>query len=147
MRKINMLFQADTDLAALNRRVETFNMAQQLWLAAAPRQISQHSHASSLNNGLLSVAANNGAVATKIKLLEANLLSQLHNLTLNTALSKGCKVTAISVKVQAKSSLDKPPKPQRKLSGTASHSLTKLVENLADSPLRDAIARLAKRTK
>lgn len=145
MRKINALLLSDIDLVTLSRYAASANMAQQLWLAAAPTQISQHSHASSLNNGLLCVAANNGAVATKIKLLEANLLSQLHNLTLTTPFSKGAKVTAISVKVQAKSSLIQPKKPQRKLTLQAASSLKNLADELEDSPLRAAISKLYQR--
>ena len=145
MRKINTLFSSNTELASLNRHAEAINLVQQLWLGAAPQAITQYSRATSLNNGGLLIAADNGAVATKIKLLEANLLSQLHNLALKPPFSKGCKVTAINVKVQAKSSLVKPAKPARKLSPQASDSLNNLSMQLADSPLRIAISRLAKR--
>ncbi len=149
MHQLKTLFSSntgsDTTLIELNRHAQTINLAQKLWLAASPKQISQFSRAISLKNNQLYVVADNGAMATKIKLLNATLLTQLHNLTLSGPFSKGCKVTAIDVKVQAKSSLNKPKKPQRKLSRNASHSLSNLIENLTDSPLREALVKLAKR--
>ncbi|MBC7787459.1 MAG: DUF721 domain-containing protein [Methylophilaceae bacterium] len=150
MQQLKTLFSSnessDNRLIELNRHAEAINLAQKLWLTAAPQQISQFSRAISLKNHQLYVVADNGAIATKIKLLRSTLLTKLHNLTLSDPFSRGCKVTAIDVKVQAKSNLNKPPKLQRRLSDSASHSLTNLVENLTDSPLRKALVKLAKRT-
>lgn len=145
MHQVKTLFSLDADLIALSRHAESINIAQKMWVAAAPNLISQFSRATSFKNGHLNVVADNGAVATKIKLLNASLLTQLDNLNQSSEFGRGCKVTAISVKVQAKSTLIKPAKPQRKLSSRASASLESLSSNLVDSPLREALSRLAKR--
>jgi hypothetical protein len=145
MQQVKTLFGLDADLIALSRHAESINIAQKIWVAVAPTLISQFSHATSLKNGQLNVAADNGAVATKIKLLNASLLTQLENLSQSNQFGRGSKVTAISVKVQAKSALIKRAKPQRKLSKRASASLESLTDNLVDSPLREALNRLAKR--
>lgn len=135
----------DSELIALTRHAESINIAQKMWVAATPNVISQYSRAISFKNGQLNVVADNGAVATKIKLLNASLLTQLDNLTLSSQFGRGSKVTAINVKVQAKSSLLNRAKPQRKLSKRASTCLESLSNNLSDSPLREALNRLAKR--
>ena len=145
MQQVKNLFNLDADLLALSRHAESVNIAQKLWLAAAPSQIGLHSRAGSLKNGELTVYADNGTVATKIKLMNTSLLMQLDKINQLATFSRGTKVTVIIVKVQAKSSLIKRPKPQRKLSKNASSSLNLLAQNLTDSPLRDALNRLAKR--
>ena len=135
----------ESELVTLTRHAELTNIAQKMWVAAAPNIISQFSRATSLKNGQLKVVADNGAVATKIKLLNASLLTQLENLNQSNHFCRDTKVTAISVKVQAKSTLIKRVKPQRKLSNRASASIESLCNNLVDSPLREALSRLAKR--
>ena len=135
----------DSELIALTRHAKSINIAQNMWRAATPKVISQSSRATSFKNGQLNVVADNGAVATKIKLLNASLLTEFDNLRLSNQFSWGDKVTAINVKVQAKSTLLKRAKPQRKLSKQASSYLESLSNNLADSPLREALNRLAKR--
>lgn len=146
MQQVKKLFIVDADLIALSRLAASINIAQRLWIAATPDLIGQFSRATSLKNSQLNVVADNGAVATKIKLLNTSLLTKLDNLTQSSQFGKGTKITAISVKVQAKSSLVKPAKPQRKLSSQASASLVSLTKTLNDSPLREALNRLAKRT-
>lgn len=149
MHQFKTLFSLDAglnpELVVLSRHAESINIAQKIWMAAAPSLISQFSRATSLKNGQLNVAADNGAIATKIKLLNASLLTQLDSLSQSNQFGRGSKVTAISVKVQAKSSLTKRARPQRKLSIKASSSLECLTKKLVDSPLREALSRLAKR--
>ena len=113
MQQVKNLFSLDADLIALSRHAESINAAQKLWIAAAPSQITQFSHAGSLKNGQLNIYADNGVVATKIKLMNASLLTQLDHLNQAAAFGRGSKVTAINVKVQAKSSLVKRPRLNR----------------------------------
>lgn len=135
----------DSELIKLSRHAESINIAQKMWISATPSLISQFSRATILKNGKLNVVADNGATATKIKLLNASLLTQLDCLNKLDQYGMGSKVTAINVKVQAKSSLIKVKKEQLKLSKRASASLESLRNNLVDSPLREALTRLAKR--
>ncbi len=146
MHQVKTLLSLDANLIALSRQAESIHIAQKMWVAATPDLISQFSRATSLKNGQLNIVADNGAVATKIKLLNASLMTQLDNLNQSNQFGRGNQVTVISVKVQANSTLMRPAKPKRKLSKQASASLESLTNNLVDCPLRDALGRLAKRS-
>jgi hypothetical protein len=130
MRKINTLFSDYSTLGALAKNVQAHQNLQQLWQAATPNLLSQNSFASSLSNGQLTIYANSSIVASKIKLTQASLLTQLQNLQLSDPLFRECKVTAISVKVQVKSRPKPIIKTPRKLSINAANSLKNLAENL-----------------
>ena len=149
MHQLKTLFSVDagldSELLKLSRHAESINSAQKMWVAATPDFISQSSRVISLRNGQLHIAADNGAIATKIKLLNASLLTQLDNFNQSSQFGRGSKVTAINVKVQAKSALVKHLKLQRKLSKRASATLESLSNNLDDCPLRAALNKLAKR--
>lgn len=135
MRKINSLLNNNSELGALSGRLDVHTLLQQLWCAAAPALIVKSSHVATLDNGLLTIYADNAAVANKIKLTHASLLMQLQNLQKNTPTFRECKVTAIAVKVQVKSRVVKPQKTSRHLSPKASASLKKLINELGESPL------------
>jgi hypothetical protein len=151
MRKINALFTENSDLKQLAKNAHAYQQLQQLWHAATPKLLSQSSFASSLNNGQLTVYADSAIVANKIKLTQASLLTQLHNLQQNNTIFRECKVTAISVKVQVKSRPKPIIKTPRKLSSNAANSLKKLAQTLSDkskgeSPLAAKLKVLASKT-
>ncbi|MGB7816167.1 MAG: DciA family protein [Methylotenera sp.] len=148
MRKINTLFSGsrlseDSQLDALTKNVQAHQKLQQLWLAAAPKILSQASFAGSLTNGQLTVYADSAIAAHKIKLTLTSLLTQLQNLQKNEPLFRECKVTAITVKVQVKSRPKPVIKTPRKLSIRAATSLKTLAQDLGDSPLAIKLNALA----
>lgn len=146
MRKINTLLKENNDLNKLSADVRARQTLQQLWHAATPKVLSQHSFASNLANGQLTVYANSAMTASKIKMTHASLLTQLHNLQTNDPLFRECKVTAIKVKVQVKSQLKISIKVPRKLSPSAAVSLKKLAQDLGESPLALKLNSLANKT-
>ena len=151
MRKINALFSENSELNHLAKNVQAHQSLQQFWQTAAPKILSQNSFASSLINGQLTLYADSAIVANKIKLTQANLLTQLQNLQKNDPLFWVCKVTSISVKVQVKSRSKPNIKAPRRLSYNAANSLKNLAEDLlannkGDSPLATKLKILASKT-
>lgn len=138
MRQLNILLH-QPEFNALKVQAKQAAMAQSLWLAIAPRAVTQFSHASGIENHQLQLFADNSAVAAKIKLLTPSLLIQLEK--------QGCEVTAIRVKVQVKSNSHPPQKTIKKLSSNAAANIQHLAEKLSGSPLGDVLARLARRVK
>lgn len=147
MRKINTLLQAtaDSQFNSLAKQANAHLNLRQFWEAVAPQIISQNSFAGSLSNGQLVIYAHNASVAAKIKLTSANLLQQLQNLQKTDTFYRECKVTAITVKVQAKSQAKPVAKAPRRLSRQAASCLKSMAEQLGDSRLADKLRRLAER--
>ena len=146
MRKINTLFNEHSELNALTKNVQMRQHLQLLWQAAAPKLLSESSFISSLTNGQLTVYANSSIVASKIKLTQASLLTQLQNLQQTQQSFRECKVTAISVKVQVKSRHKTVIKTPRKLSASAANSLKTLAGTLGESSLASKLKNLATKT-
>jgi hypothetical protein len=148
MQKINALLNrnkrdSDNQFNRLVTQADAHLNLQQFWQAIAPAAISQSSFASNLNNGLLTIFAHNSGVATKIKLSNASLLTQLQNLQKEDPIYQQCKVTGIKVKVQVKSQQKHVTPELRTLSSGAATSLRKLAKDLGDSTLADKLNRLA----
>ena len=134
MRQFNTLLK-QPELLALNAHNKELEAAQKIWMAIAPDNLAQLSHATSIKNQQFTIFANNNAVATKIKLFIPSLLIKLEK--------QDCEVTSIRVKVQVKSTPQVKPKSIKKLSTQAAYDLNKLAEKLSGTALGDALARLA----
>ncbi|MCB5188547.1 DUF721 domain-containing protein [Methylobacillus caricis] len=137
MLRISALFTENAELAALSEQAEKLTLSQQKWNAVVPAPLKPYTQAGSIGHKRLTVYADNGAVAAKIKLLLPSLMVGLQK--------QGLEVTSIRVEVQVKSSPAKPGKKLRVISPVAAASLEKLAEDLKGSALGDAIARLSRR--
>jgi hypothetical protein len=135
MQRFNTLLK-QPELIELNKRTLESQAAQKLWVEIAPDNMAQFSHISSIKNNQFTVYANNNAVAAKIKLLIPSLLIRLEK--------QGYEVTAIRVKVQAKSSPLPVPKFRKSLSTEAIHQLQKLEVKLSGTSLGESLAKLLK---
>ena len=134
MRQFNTLLK-QPEFIALNAHNKEQEAAQKIWMAIAPDNLAQFSHATSIKNQQFTIFANSNAVAAKIKLFIPSLLIQLEK--------QECEVTSIRVKVQVKSTPQVKAKPIKKLSAQAASDLHQLAEKLAGTPLGEALARLA----
>ena len=134
MRQFNTLLK-QPEFIALNAHNKEQEAAQKIWMAIAPDNLAQFSHATSIKNQQFTIFANSNAVAAKIKLFIPSLLIQLEK--------QECEVTSIRVKVQVKSTPQVKAKPIKKLSTQAAYDLHQLAEKLAGTPLGEALARLA----
>lgn len=84
------------------------------------------------------IAATNGAVAAKLRQMTAELISLFQ--------ARGCEITGIQIKVQVKTPPPAIPSVPKKLGKAAKDALSELEGNLADSPLKTALKRLARRS-
>ncbi|MDH5479435.1 MAG: DUF721 domain-containing protein [Nitrosomonas sp.] len=123
-------------------RVNQLNKMQKTFLTLVPPYLAQSCNLGKISNGKLTVLAENGAIASKLKLISPSLLLQLQKL--------GWNVTAIQVSVQAhyyakksaelikkEQSLKKPT-----LSQTGIESLDQLALSLPNSELKNSIQSL-----
>lgn len=148
MQKINTfinakIIQNDDSFKQLLDQSQTHLKLQHLWQHATNESISHHSFASSLNKGILTVLAYNSAVAAKIKLSSASLLTQLQKIQQKEPTYNQYKVTAIKVKVQVKTPQTRASISNRTLSSRAATTLRALAQDLGDSPLAQKLNKLA----
>jgi hypothetical protein len=125
-------------LLALSGQAGNLTATQKIWNTIAPDNLKQYTQAGSVKHKRLTVYAENGAVAAKIKLLLPSLLTKLQK--------QGLEVTSIRVQVQVQSSVQRPGKNLRSLSPQAASSLSELAEKLTGTELGEALARLSSRT-
>ena len=137
MRRLKALFRDHAELHALADAAGKYTGLQNVWEGIVPEALLPYTRAGSVKHRRLTVFADNGAVAAKLKLLSPNLLKNLHN--------KGLEVTSIRIEVQVQSKRRARPAAARELSNQAATSLAQFAEQLPDSPLRDALRRLAGR--
>lgn len=90
-----------------------------------------------LDRQTLTLGVDNGAIAAKLRQMTAELASQLQAL--------GCEVTVIQVRVQVSAPPCIPPHKPLSLSPSGQNHLSDFADKLADSPLKAALERLAKR--
>ncbi len=137
MRRIRALFKENTELQALVGHAGELTLLQKIWGSIVPPPLRPFTRAAGIKHRRITVFADNGAVAAKLKLLAPNLLKNLQ--------IKGVEVTSIRVEVQGKADARARANAPRHLSAGAAASLSKLAEKLPDSPLREALERLAKK--
>jgi hypothetical protein len=137
MRRLNSVFGLAPELKTLAARAGEILALQKNWEAIAPPPLNQHSHVGPLNQGQLTVYTSSAGVASKLKMQLNGLLEKLQN--------QGVKVTSIRVEVQVSSPSRAKPRVVRTLSSNTRRRLRDFAENLPDSPLRHAVARLAEK--
>lgn len=102
MFKLNQIFKHHHDLKPLLQEADDRQQWQQCWAAVAP-EFSRFSHVLALHDGTLTIAVQSGMVASRIKLLESQLLQRIRDFYQNSRKIKGLNLSAIKVKVQVKS--------------------------------------------
>ncbi len=109
----------------------------QLLNQVIPPSLRQGCHVMQFEQQKLTLSAKNGAIASKLRQMTTELTSKLHDI--------GCEVTLIQVVVQVSASPDLPPTEKRTIGLEGKNRLAEFAEKLADSPLKDALNRLATR--
>jgi hypothetical protein len=135
--RLNSYFGTSPELRQLSRKAMGLLALQRHYEQLVPPTLARSSHVLQLEGQILTLAADNGAVAAKLRQLAPELTGQFRN--------KGCEVAGIQVRVQVSSSSDRPPLPAR-LSAAGRKRLIESAAELPDSPLKDALQRLAKNT-
>jgi hypothetical protein len=137
--RLNAYLGASPELRQLSGKAGQLLFLQRLYEQVAPASLLSSSHVMQLEQQILTLAANNSAVAAKLRQLAPELAKSLKN--------RGCEVTGIQVRVQVSfRPATQSPMPVV-LSNAGEKRLTELAEQLTDSPLKNALQRLARRVR
>ena len=140
-RKLSALIGNTSGLSALNRTMQRIAALQRLYEVSAPPELISASRVVGDRDGTLMIAADNGAIAAKLRQLAPRLLKNLQK--------QWAEVTGIHIQVQVSQA---PPRPQPAPKKTPlSIDLIKDFENLSqrvkDPALRAALSRFAARRR
>lgn len=135
MQKINTLLSTQPSICSLVEQASALTALQQTWHAIAPENLLPYTQAGNVQHKRLTVYADNGAVAAKIKLLLPTLLSKLQK--------QGVEVTSIRVQVQVQSIASKPIRSPRVVSENGAINLIALSKQLAGSQLGEILEKIA----
>lgn len=135
--RLNAYLASNPELRQLSGKAHQLATLQRHYESFVPPALRRSSQVLQLRQQTLFIAANNGAVAAKLRQMTTELISLFQ--------ARGCEVTGIQIKVQVTAAPPIPPEPRR-LGKGARDALGELQENLADSPLKTALKRLLRRS-
>lgn len=135
--RLNIFLSASRELSLLTRKAQELTVLQQHWEHVAPPSLRRGCRVTHLDQETLTVVADNGAIASKLRQMTPELAAELRG--------KGVEVTVIQVQVQVSAPPFKPARQPRSLGLTGKTQLTDFAEKLTDSPLKEALNRLARR--
>jgi hypothetical protein len=132
--RLNSFLTSSQELRQISGKVKQLRVLQQHYAKIAPPSLLNFSQVLHIEQNILTLAANNGAVAAKLRQMAPELIRQLQ--------LQGCEVTGIQVKVQ----VTVPVSPRVALPATLSaegrQQLSELTDALSESPLKNALMRL-----
>ncbi len=130
----------DPVLSNLWDRTLPLRELQALYFQCVPANLRSISRVGALDGDVLKLFADTGAAATRLRLLAPVLLAEFR--------SKGWQVSSIRVAVQVRTDGRTAGRPTPKfVDSDGQKALGKLAETLEESPLKDAVTRLAKRRR
>ncbi|MDD2700417.1 MAG: DciA family protein [Sideroxydans sp.] len=133
--RLNDFLDSDPKLKKLALAARQLARLQQLYRSIAPPSLVQGSRVLRFENNHLTLAADNGAVASKLKQLAPQLISSFR--------TRGCEVTGIQTQVQVNANPPATPSPPRKVGEQGRVALGELAHDLPEGELKSAIERLA----
>lgn len=135
--RLNSYLASNLELRQLSSKAGQLAALQRHYETIAPASLALNSRILRLQQQTMTIAANNGAIATKLRQMAPELISLFQ--------ARGCEVTVIQIRVQVMSSPRITPPTPRKMSISARDALNELDANLAESPLKSALRRLIRR--
>ena len=138
VQQLKTLLNGNLELLPLLAKAQALSALQRHFISVAPPHLVQSGQVQvlGLQLGTLSIAVANAAVAAKLRQLAPELAIKMQD--------RGCEVSGIRVKVQVSFDRLQPKPAPHKLSKSAQNALNELSVNLADSPLKLALEKLAK---
>jgi Dna[CI] antecedent, DciA len=137
-RKISEILGAENalgNLAAATHRVEQL---QRIYVEAVPAALSRTSRVGWARAGVVSVIANNGAVAAKLRQLQPRILAGFKR--------HGLEFNSMRIEVQVDAARVEPGgRAPKLLTRKAMAAIEEALQSVPQSPLRDALRRLARR--
>jgi hypothetical protein len=135
---IGSLIAGSEDLKAIHVHAQRIARLDRAYRAAVPKQLSRRSRVADERAGALLVIAESSAVAAKLRQLVPRIVSDI--------VKSAPEITAMRIEVQVGAA--KPlPRPPRGVSVQGMASFSRLHDELPDSPLRDAVARLLEHSR
>ena len=141
LHKIGDLLGASDELKALSARTRRLRELQTLYLRSAPRELAMSSRVRNYRTGTLFIAADNAAVAAKLRQLAPTLLASIRETE--------AEITALRIEVQVGGAARERVQESRKtaLTPDAVEKFQKLSKRVEDPGLKSALARLARHHK
>ena len=141
IRKLSALIIDNAGLTALSRATQCIAALQRLYVVCAPPDMARASRVVNNRDGMLVIAADNGAVAAKLRQQAPRLLKNMQK--------QGGEVTGIRVQVQVERSS---PAPRGRAEKTplpidSIDNFERLSKQVKDPDLRSALARFAARRR
>lgn len=133
--RLNIFLRTSQELRRFAGEASRLAALQEHYQAIVPTALGHGSQVIQLKQQTVVIAATNGAIAAKLRQITEELISLFQ--------ARGCEVTGIRVTVQVASPAPKPVSARRQLGPGARKALDKLQGALPDSPLRQALRRLA----
>ena len=137
--RLKDFFRATPELHRLSGQAGQLLVLQRHYEKVAPASLLSCSRVSQLESGTLTLVADNGAVAAKLRQLAPELARLLQN--------RGCEVTGIRVKVQVAAPAAARVRRSGTLSPEGKKQLASLADKLPDSPLKNALRHFAGQDK
>ena len=139
--KIDFYLNTSPTLRSLTAQARRAAELQQVFLNSAPPALTQACCVKQLRAGTLTLLADNAAIAAKLRQLTARLLTSYRK--------QGWQVTSIRIEVQVcevatGAAAQREP---RRLNAEAIEYVEKLAATLDDTPLKQALTRLAARQR
>jgi len=117
---------------------QRLNSVSRIWETVAPIGLARFCRVGRLDDGVLTLFADNGAIASKIKQQLPSLLDKLQQ--------RGSEINGIRIDVQVKIPSPEPaPRSKQAISPQSLASLKSLDAVLEESPLKEALTNLIKR--
>lgn len=134
--KIDTFFAAGEQQGLVSKAGELLSL-QRIVEKSLPAQLVQLCHVGKCADGTLTIYADNGAVAAKLKQLQETLLFRLQ--------SRG--IHSLKIRVWTQKPVELPHGSPQKMSEMGLASFMELESELPDSPLKDAVHHLLQRGK
>jgi len=135
--RVGSLLNSLPELQALNRELKQLAVLQSALAEILPDDLSTSTRVSVMKAGSVTLSANNGAAAAKLKQLTPRILDALRKHV--------HEITGIRVEVQLRTGDNPLPEKQISLSSDASEAIETLSKQLDTSPLKAALDRLSRR--
>jgi len=137
--RLNSFLSASPELRELTLKARQLAALQLRYQQTAPPTLARASHVIGLERQLLTLGADNSAIAAKLRQLAPQLLSQLQE--------NGVEVTGILVKVQVAQPTATHDHSSHTLGKTSRQQIADLALTMPDTPLKQALQRLLKHSK
>jgi hypothetical protein len=131
---LNVFFRANPQLNCVLDQAQRLRGWQLEYERVAPPSLVRSSRVGSLDNGWLTIMAESGAVAAKLRQFAPELLHAMQ--------AVGCPAQELRVRVAPGSQTTPPRRTTNRLGIKSRREIQDFAENLPDSPLRRALERL-----